>query len=226
MPLGEQPQERLQEQSLDKPQPLEHHLQGQVDEIHTPPALPLIAPVGPPAPAELLLRSADALPAADEAAASGSPSRLATLVAMAQLLREAGRPLMQQEHAAFIRLRSIALHDLQQGSNSLQGCCQLLQASARADVPLAPQELAVFEAAAVPCLVAAEATASHLLQLWSAYTQLGMQPGSNMAAALVEAAEPCIAAGGCPATPRPAPTASEVRRRRAAGGSVPVDLRA
>ena len=89
MPAGEQSQELLQEQSVEQPleRPQEHHVQGQVDEIHTPPALPLISPLRPPVPAELLLRSPDALPAADEAAAAGSPSMLATLVAMAQLLR-------------------------------------------------------------------------------------------------------------------------------------------
>ena len=134
---------------------------------------------------------------------------------------------MQQERAAFGGLRGIALHDLQQGSTSLQGCCQLLRASARAEMPLAPQELAAFEAAAVPCLLAAEATASQLLQLWTAYTQLAMQPGSDMSAALVEADEPCIGAGACPATPRPASTASEVRQRHAVDCRLaPVDLRA
>ena len=199
-----------QQQQQQPEQPPRYHVRGQAAYAQSPPASPVIPAEQPPPPAELL-RSPNALPPADEAAAAGSPSMLATLVAMAQLLREAGRPPTQQERAAFGGLRGIALRDFEQGGAGLPGCCQLLQASARAEVPLAPQEQAAIEAAAVPCLLAAEASPWQLLQLWSAYTQLGMQPGSAMAAALVEAAEPCIEAGASPVTPGPASAASEVR---------------
>lgn len=118
---------------------------------------------------------------------------LGELDEMGLLLLTAGCAPTKEMQALFksVRERAFAAVEQTQAQHplSLRRCCRLLLACARARLPLSGQEQENLEMAATRDLAAAQLQEpKRLEELLSAYSCLGMRPGSGMLAALSKAA--------------------------------------